>query len=97
MPPGPWASPAAPEPVDAKLVGGGVDRGLGPAVEHRILADRQRQAAAQLLERTRLSSMRLNWLAAARRASPARAAAPAPAPRAIAAAPIQSSGDKVSP
>ena len=33
---------------------GGVDRFFGPAVEHGILADRERQPAAQLLERSRI-------------------------------------------
>ena len=37
--------------VDPELPGGAVDRRFAPAVEHRILADRQGEAEAELLER----------------------------------------------
>jgi hypothetical protein len=40
--------------VDAETVGGGIHRGARPAVEHRILADRERQAAAEHFERSRI-------------------------------------------
>jgi len=39
--------------IDAELCRRAVNRRLGPAIEHRILSDRQGKAAAQLLERTR--------------------------------------------
>ena len=45
-------------PIDAELIRSRVDRRLGPAVEHRILADGQRQLLADFLKRTGCSSMR---------------------------------------
>ena len=44
-----------------------IDRRLGPAVEHGILADRQRESPAKLFEGTRVGSMALNWAAPRRR------------------------------
>ena len=45
--------------VDAELVGGRIHRRARPAVEHRMLADRQSEALAEFFERSRLIRVRL--------------------------------------